>query len=1013
MLLRLFFFCCFFASFLSLSGQASIQSNFDSAHIYFDEKNFDRSIFLLEENLVSCDDITLDSSCTFSRELYSRILYRYGYTAEADSLADLVIRELEKQNLIQGESMGSVLNTKGSLCLAANEPDKALEYYQRSMQIRESLYGKQSYEVSSSMMNISLVYRAKNELPKAREILEEVIAFRENEESIDKTKLLTPLNNLGVVLNSMCNYRAAEAVYRKALRIMEVTNTEKGNGNIYQGLGNVYQNFGDYNQSIIYFKKANSSYLEDFGPQYRYIPGNNYNIGSTYKQLGNFEKALEYGHRACNEYLKKYDEWYYAVVDVHELLGISYANLGRLDSAEYYMRKAIANTSKTKGNEYLTADLYTSYGDYYRIIGELDSAEWGYQESIRIYENLVTKQEGLEDYISDSYFVYADFLIDKGDIESATRFYQKSLEWLKWKEEHNEIDFGKHHSPRLLLEPLQGLSEAYFILHQQTKDANWWSKSNAIIQILDQLVDHLRVDFQQSGTDFLILEKARKTYELAVRLHLSDLGEKEQAFVFAEKAKSIRLLSAFHRNRTANYANVPDSLLVKEEYLRTEVGYLQNRNATDSYERAAEIFEKRTALDTLMKCFEKEYPEFYQARFKTSVLSLEETQKLLDDSTTLVEYVMTDSTIFIFSISKDEYQVKESVIDSTFSAQLKTLIRLSSKYTGMNAKEFCRLSSGIYKLLLSPLSTQIKSTNRLIIVPDGILSYLPFELLLTEYPEHQAREYARHAYLVKQFQISYCNSATLLKEMRTKEHRSHSQKGILGFAPFYFGNPSSIQTIKPLPVDSFAPSIVTDFKKPKTIKIGEWHSLEASGLEIQAVHNMLDGEVLFGFSASLVKFKELAPKYRILLLPTHGKANDEIGERSFLVFTHSETDSLFEKLTVKDLYSIPLSADMVVLSACETGVGEWQRGEGMISLSRAFSFAGAKSVVNTLWQVNDERTALIMVTFFDLLKRGLSKDHALQVAKLAYLKLFPKHAHPSYWAGSIAVGDMSKLVLDD
>ena len=165
-----------------------------------------------------------------------------------------------------------------------------------------------------------------------------------------------------------------------------------------------------------------------------------------------------------------------------------------------------------------------------------------------------------------------------------------------------------------------------------------------------------------------------------------------------------------------------------------------------------------------------------------------------------------------------------------------------------------------------------------------------------------------------------------------------------------------------------------------------------------------NSKTLTGEAATKANFLKMAGDFRILHLATHGKANARAGDFSFLVFADGE------QLFVGDLYNLPLQADLVLLSACETGIGELRRGEGTISLARAFAFAGAKSVVTSLWNVGDQSTRQLMADFYGELKNGQAKNVALAEAKRHFLETNPGLAsHPFFWAGFVAIGDVEKL----
>ncbi len=165
--------------------------------------------------------------------------------------------------------------------------------------------------------------------------------------------------------------------------------------------------------------------------------------------------------------------------------------------------------------------------------------------------------------------------------------------------------------------------------------------------------------------------------------------------------------------------------------------------------------------------------------------------------------------------------------------------------------------------------------------------------------------------------------------------------------------------------------------------------------------------MLYGARATEDQFVKEAGQYRVLHLATHGKANDREGDYSFLAFTEQKDSLENELLYVRDIYNLALNAELVTLSACETGIGKLQKGEGIISLARAFAYAGAGSIVTSLWSVNDEQTKDLMLLFYRELQRGKPKNEALQSAK-RQLAAQPG-SHPFYWAGFVAIGDMRPL----
>ena len=181
--------------------------------------------------------------------------------------------------------------------------------------------------------------------------------------------------------------------------------------------------------------------------------------------------------------------------------------------------------------------------------------------------------------------------------------------------------------------------------------------------------------------------------------------------------------------------------------------------------------------------------------------------------------------------------------------------------------------------------------------------------------------------------------------------------------------------------------------------------------EVEEVNTLTKGLVLSGMEASKKSFLEQQSGYRIIHLATHGKAHSGSGDFSFLGFSGDTTTQLEEmKLFVREIYNLQTNAEMIVLSACETGIGEVQTGEGMASIARSFSYAGAQSLMATQWSVDDKATKELVRSFFENIKKALPKDQALRDAQLEFLVSHgTKEAHPYFWAAMIPIGDMTPI----
>jgi len=381
-------------------------------------------------------------------------------------------------------------------------------------------------------------------------------------------------------------------------------------------------------------------------------------------------------------------------------------------------------------------------------------------------------------------------------------------------------------------------------------------------------------------------------------------------------------------------------------------------------------------------------------KYAAKTISVGEIQKvLLHSGQAIVSYFVGDENVFVFVITTNDFQVitikKDFPLEAWIEEFRNSIYNFNPAGTNLEFlnQKYANIGYELYRILFQPIEPMLTGKS-VVIIPGGVLGYLPFEALLTKIPKSED-DFLHHPYLLNHYQISYCYSATLLREMEQKADRA--SEDFLAFAP-KFGEPKS-------------------FLNLGTRQI-QLPILEHNQEEAQAIQTIMGGELLADSLASLQAFFDLAPDYSVLHLATHGFANDRWGEYSFLAFTQTPSSIDTGLLFVKDLYQMRLHSQMVVLSACNTGVGELQRGEGIISLARGFSYAGAASIITTLWQIDDQSTSQIMQYFYRNLKAGMTKDAALWQAKRTYLASCNNmRAHPLFWAAFVPIGNMEALNL--
>jgi CHAT domain-containing protein len=347
-----------------------------------------------------------------------------------------------------------------------------------------------------------------------------------------------------------------------------------------------------------------------------------------------------------------------------------------------------------------------------------------------------------------------------------------------------------------------------------------------------------------------------------------------------------------------------------------------------------------------------------------------------------------DSTTYAFIINQNRFEVKELPRIDSLEQKIKALPQLLKN---KDKAGFSTLAYNLYQQLFEPLKI---NTPHLIIIPDGALWQLNFDLLLSQKPKKL--DYRNFQYLIKDFTISYAYSAKLLKQDLRLQTTPTKNKCLA----FSYNNPDDLSTGNYVAMRSFRNQNLGDL--PGTRK------------EIKAVSSVVDGAYYYGTYANEKNFKAHAKDYSILHLALHGVIDNEDPMNSKLYFTQDKDTLEDNYLHAFELYNMELNADLAVLSACNTGSGKLAKGEGIMSLGRAFTYAGCKSLLLSQWEVSDAFTPTLMSSFYQHLNDGKPKAAALRAAKLEYLsKADNLTSNPYFWAPMVQLGDNRPLPKDN
>lgn len=797
---------------------------------------------------------------------------------------------------------------------------------------------------------------------------------------LDDDSKIPTLRTLAEIYKQLGQYERAIEYAEQYLIFYRTKNSEKYGNNIFAAhdmLSTIYGQQKKYRKSLEYSYRCLEFAETKLGRNHNSTAATHYNIGYTQYQLNNFEKAQEHLSISKSIAIEILGANHPIIAEIENVIGQIYFDKKEYANAQNTFLKALEIRKSNYGEKHKSI----AYTYYY--IGQNHLANQEYEKAVEIY------QKGINAVCTN--FDNLDYN-ENPDIEKESFIHFELIALLSAKHRVlNKISKGRSHYD-IALNTLNTALEAHALLRKQNSRSK--TKQEELSRVFPVFEDGVIFYSTNFKTD-----KA---------------PEKKEAFNFSEAYKSVELSEKFNEQSNLLNSDELKEIRLQESILKDSISKYQklvfqhtqtpNQTSPKTEKYKNQLFEFNTEFDNFILNLKTHHPQYFKLKYQNETIPVEKIQtQLLSTNQALIEYFTGDSSIYAFIITPSEYKIVEIKKDfplndwvsqlqrNTYTCQL-TGNCSESEYKS-EADTFALMANQLYNHIFSPIENAIDLPEELILIPDGVLGYIPFEMLLKERPKNSIA-FSTHPYLLRDYQISYCYSATLLHEMKQME-KAKAEKDFLAFAPSFgaedevASNTRSIYDIR-----------------------GGLGKLIHNVPEVLALQKLMGGDVFIGPDATEEKFTQVAPNYRMLHLATHGKANDEIGDYAYLAFTEVPDSIENELLYNRDLYNLQLNADLVVLSACETGIGELQRGEGIISLARGFSYAGARSIVTTLWSINDQTTTELMESFYANLKNGMTKDAALRKAKLDYLDNHPnEEVHPFYWAAFVPIGDMSPVEL--
>lgn len=823
--------------------------------------------------------------------------------------------------------------------------------------------------------------------------------------------------------------RFAEAVEaaQKCLPVFEADPNEENKKDNLVLIGIIYRGAGNYPEAIKYFEKA-LEMARSIGDSV--VEGNTLGqLGSVYLRQDNYSKALSSYQRAFEiaSELKRYSEASNHLGNLGEV----YFLLGDLPTAIQHYRQAL-EMAKEAGDEINQASLLMEIGRLLVAQDDLGQAVASYEQGLGVAErraNLALQSTGLN--------ALGALYLKTGDYPKAMKSLQQALKLAR-----------KMSSPGLEATSLNNLGELQALQGEPGRAIESFEQALRIAAPINSLRNVWKAEagIAAAYEKLSQLENAREHYRLAIDAMESVRGrlggEQEKAGFFQDKVavyeKQITLLLGLHakdskprydaeafqyaeRARARAYSDLlaeakvtveqtaaPD-LAKRQQELQQRIsqltaGLIKERSPETSKQDKSKIgaLEKGLSradaeLSGWLRELRGRNPRYAALKYPEPV-TLVQAQRMLDDKTILLSYSLAEPESFVFAVSRDDFQVKRLPSETTLSGGVQKLLAAITDKNNPAPEEYRRQAARLSQQLLQPVSHMLAGKNALVIIADGALHRLPFEALLLP-GEAALGDLRRLPYLIRRFAVSYAPSASVLAGLQN-EPREIAPKGFIAF-----GDPVYEQRDE---------GVIASTLRASNAGRLNFQRLSHSRDEIDGIASLFavaDRELFLREAASEenVKMPERLSRYRIVHFSTHGYVNESRPRFSGLVLSLPPSQSAIRNpqsedglLSAYEIFNLKLKADLVVLSACETGLGKEVKGEGLMSLMRAFIYAGTPSVVVSLWNVNDESAADLMIRFYRHLKTGrMSKAEALRQAQLETIR---DNGFPFFWAPFVLVG---------
>ncbi len=847
----------------------------------------------------------------------------------------------------------------------------AHEYFNKAISITSSIKDYENLATANSELGVS--YTFTNELIEAKNNYLKCLELFEKMNNRSRLSLL--LNNLGKIYMNLFDYESALDHYEKGLEY--AGDNKRSQALNLTGLADVYANLSNFTKAIQYYRKAQEISLEikeiSLSAEVNSGLGTlNYNLNRYNNAIQYYSSAREFANESGNPYL---------LAEMNHKIALSYFELDSLDISEKYFNEAL-ELSKKNSIPYIQSLISIDLGALQKEKSERPRLKSGKDfktalENIHLAER-IAKENSFDYLLARAKVVEGEIENELGNFKKAENLFKEALEISRRLNEFN-----------LQVEATYSLAKLFEINGFTDAAESYYNSAAGLIEEVSRPL------FEESEVQISYFSGQKDVYDSFASFYLQQNKFKE-AFELIDKSRS--------RNMVQNLSNLKLQVLLNDKSKLDKIYEYEWIIHSGIYgEDKVNRVKREYALlkDELIT----ENPQLERYLSKQNHFSVSDIQKNLNDEEHFLSFYLTEEKTFIFLITKDDFNHFE--INSGRDEILKLRNNISPYFNADNKNQNtfynqdlfsfnAKAAYKFYDVVLKKVFSEIPEGDKIIVSPPGELVSLPFDFLVVSFDENQSSyNYGDKDYLIYHYSFSYAPSSSVFVHQK-KNNLKTSDKILIAGNPEINSSSNQFAERRGLLEETGG--------LPRNVAM---LPLKYSGEEITEVSNLINADqVLTDNRATETGFKENAELSKIIHLSTHSFLFNKQPVIFFSNYNDPENDGFLE---AGEIVQLKLNSDLVVLSSCNSGLGNVDASEGIIGMTKAFFEAGTKSVVVSLWEVNDKYTSKLMMLLYKKLSEGYDKDEAMRLAKIDFIKSYSPN--PYFWSAFILSGNTDAIEI--